>query len=148
MIDQASQLDPEIDGVSGCAGFFRRNALMALSSIFPERFTAYFEDVDLCCRLRQVGHRFVFVPGSRVWHRGGSSHRRSAQLVKQQSCNEERVFCRNHHGSLREWRRHLAVLAGKAARRVSEGLVVPWLIGRLHAWTIEGSRGWTSSPVE
>lgn len=140
--------DATIDGVSGCAGFFRRDVLLAQCVIFPLRFNAYFEDVDLCCRLRQAGHRLVFVPKSRVWHRGGSSHRRSAQLLKQQSCNEERVFCRNQSGTLREWRRHLAVLAGKAARRVSEGQLIPWLMGRLHAWTIEGSRRWTSSPIE
>jgi len=140
--------DANIDGVSGCAGFFRRDALSARTSIFPLRFNAYFEDVDLCCRLRRSGFRFVFVPQSRVWHRGGSSHRRSAELLTEQSCNEERVFCRNQTGSIREWTRHCTVLAGKAARRVSEGQLIPWLMGRLQAWTIEGSRRWTSSPVE
>lgn len=123
-------------GVSATAGFYRRSALLE-AGLFPEHFGAYFEDVDLSHRLRRLGEVW-FEPTSVVWHRVSASYGRTPnrRVLEQQSCNEERVFWRNVRG--RElWRhlpRHAAVLAGKAMRRLAEGKLVPWAVGRLRAW--------------
>lgn len=123
-------------GVSATAGFYRRSALFA-AGLFPEHFGAYFEDVDLSHRLRKFGDIW-FEPASVVWHRVSASYGRrpSNRVLEQQSCNEERVFWRNIRGRelVRHLPRHLAVLAGKAVRRLREGRFVPWAIGRLRAW--------------
>jgi GT2 family glycosyltransferase len=110
---------------------------LAAAGGFPESFEAYFEDVDLAFRLRHCGGRVAYEPASVVLHRGGSSYGRpTRRLVERQSCNEERVFWRNlSPAELRRWLpRHVAVLAGKALRRWEEGLLGPWLAGRVRAW--------------
>jgi GT2 family glycosyltransferase len=123
-------------GVSATAGFYRRSALLAAGA-FPEHFGAYFEDVDLSHRLRRLGEVW-FEPTSVVWHRVSASYGRrpSDRVLKQQSCNEERVFWRNVRGRelLRHFPRHVAVLAGKAVRRMGEGKFLPWAVGRVQAW--------------
>ena len=123
-------------GTSGCAGFYRREALLK-AGLFPEHFRAYFEDVDLSFRIRKLGFKTAYVPASVVWHCVSSSYGRqpSRRILEQQSCNEERVFWRNFRGwdRLRWLPRHTAVLAGKAARRLEEGTFVPWFLGRVRA---------------
>jgi GT2 family glycosyltransferase len=123
-------------GASGSSAFYRRDLLLRVGA-FPERFGAYFEDVDVAFRLRWAGGVVVYEPASRVFHRGGSSYGRpDRRLIEQQSCNEERVFWRNLPGPAlaRALPRHLAVLAGKAVRRWREGLLLPWACGRVRAW--------------
>ena len=126
----------EVFGASGSSAFYRRDLLLGVGC-FPEQFGAYFEDVDLAFRLHRAGGAIVFEPASRVFHLGGSSYGRSRRLVEQQSCNEERVWWRNLPGRdlVRSLPRHLAVLAGKAARRSREGTLLPWALGRLRAWS-------------
>jgi GT2 family glycosyltransferase len=126
----------EVFGASASSAFYRRDLLLRVGA-FPERFGAYFEDVDLSFRLHRAGGRIVYEPASRVLHRGGASYSRSdRRLVEQQSCNEERVFWRNLPGPdlLGALPRHLAVLCGKAVRRWREGIFLPWACGRLRAW--------------
>jgi GT2 family glycosyltransferase len=123
-------------GVSATAGFYRRSAVLA-AGLFPEHFGAYFEDVDLSHRLRRSGEVW-FEPRSVVWHRVSSSYGRvpSRRVLEMQSCNEERVFWRNVRGKTL-WRtlpRHVAVVTGKAVRRLGEGQFIPWAVGRLRAW--------------
>jgi GT2 family glycosyltransferase len=126
----------EVFGASGSSAFYRRDLLLSVGA-FPERFGAYFEDVDVAFRLHRAGGTILYEPASRVLHRGGSSYGRpDRRLLEQQSCNEERVFWRNLPGPAlaRALPRHLAVLAGKAVRRWREGMLLPWACGRLRAW--------------
>jgi GT2 family glycosyltransferase len=123
-------------GASACAAFYRREAVVRAGG-FPEHFRAYFEDVDLSFRLRRLGFEIVYDPASVVWHRVSSSYgkRPSRRVLEQQSCNEERVFWRNVRGldRVRWLPRHVAVLAAKALRRLQEGTLLPWLLGRVRA---------------
>jgi len=126
----------DVPAASGSSVFLRREAL-ARTGLLPEHFHAYFEDVDLSLRLTAAGYRIAFVPGSIVWHRGGCSHgTTSRRLLTQQSCNEERLFWRQQARSpeTRNIVRHAAVLAGKTLRRMSEGRLLPFALGRLRAW--------------
>ena len=120
-------------GASASCGFYRREALEA-AGLFPERFGAYFEDVDLAFRLHRAGYQIVFEPASRVYHRVSSSYRKcDRRVLEQQSLNEERVFWRNlpRPVLLRAIPRHFAVLAGKMWRRYREGNLGPFISGRL-----------------
>lgn len=40
---------------------------------FDEKFFLYFEDIDLCYRIRALGLSVLFVPQARVFHAGGTS---------------------------------------------------------------------------
>jgi GT2 family glycosyltransferase len=127
----------EVFGASASSAFYRRDALLDVGA-FPEEFGAYFEDVDVAFRLHWAGHRIVYEPASRVWHRVSASHGRpTRRLLEQQSRNEERVFWRNlpRRDLLRALPWHAAVLAAKACRRWQEGEWLPFVLGRLRALT-------------
>jgi GT2 family glycosyltransferase len=70
---------------SGAAMIIRRAVFLEAGGFDPTYF-AYFEDFDLGWRLWVLGHRVVFAPASRVYHKGGGtagatrapSHRRYA----------------------------------------------------------------------
>src|SRR5262245_32427446 len=125
-------------GASASAAFYRRGALVQAGG-FPEHFGAYFEDVDLSFRLRRLSFEIVYEPAAVVWHRVSGTYGRkpSRRVLERQSCNEERVFWRNVRGRelLRCLPRHAAVLLVKALRRWQEGNLLPWLLGRLRAFT-------------
>jgi len=123
----------QVFGTSAAAGFYRRSALEHVG-LFPEEFGSYFEDVDLAFRLNRAGYRTMYEPAARVLHHISASYGTvGRRLIERQSCNEERVFWRNLPASAlrRALPRHLAVLAGKAWRRLDEGTLLPWFFGRL-----------------
>jgi GT2 family glycosyltransferase len=127
----------EVFGASASSAFYRRQALLDVGA-FPEEFGAYFEDVDVAFRLHWAGHRIVYEPASCVWHCGSASHGRPRRrLLLQQSRNEERVFWRNLplRDLLRAIPWHAAVLAAKGVRRWRHGELLPFLFGRLRAFS-------------
>jgi GT2 family glycosyltransferase len=133
-VSAAFRVSCEVFGASASSAFYRADVLKAVGG-FPESFGAYFEDVDLSWRIRRAGFRCIYEPKSIVWHRVGSSYRANRTLLETQSRNEERVYWRNVPSVWRMLPRHLAVLGGKALRRVREGTLVPWAVGRMRAFT-------------
>jgi GT2 family glycosyltransferase len=126
-------------GASGSSAFYRRDALLAVGG-FPEELGAYFDDIDLACRLHRAGFRVWYEPAARVYHRVSASYGRvDPELLALQSRNEELVFWRNLPLGTLAWAvpLHLAVLGCKAVRRAREGRLLPFLRGRwqaLAAW--------------
>jgi GT2 family glycosyltransferase len=59
--------EAEVPAICGAAFFARRSALDA-AGWFPEYYTMYYEDTDLCLRLRQAGGRLVYCPSSIAYH--------------------------------------------------------------------------------
>jgi len=64
-----------IEQVGGCAMFLRREAMESVG-LFDEAFYRWFEDVDLCERLRTAGWSMVYVPGAQIVHYGGAYFQR------------------------------------------------------------------------
>jgi len=58
-------------GVSATATLYRREAIG--DRLFDERFFAYYEDVELCARLREEGWRTAVLPVVKATHRGSQS---------------------------------------------------------------------------
>ena len=66
----------EIFGVSATAALYRRDALEALGGEpFDRELFAYYEDVDLACRLRGAGLSARLVPAARARHAGSVTGR-------------------------------------------------------------------------
>ncbi|MDQ8181325.1 glycosyltransferase family 2 protein [Pelagicoccus sp. SDUM812005] len=61
----------ELEMGSGCSLLLRRAALT--DQPFDEEFFAYFEDSDLCLRLRRSGWKVLFAPRSVVRHHGSAT---------------------------------------------------------------------------
>lgn len=58
-----------VPGLLGCTLFFSAKAWQRLGG-FSEEYFAYYEEVDLCLRGRQLGLTVALVPAARVWHHG------------------------------------------------------------------------------
>jgi GT2 family glycosyltransferase len=69
-----------IDWAMGAAMLVRREAFDEVGG-FDERFFLYWEDADLCRRLRDRGWTVRYVPGSRVTHAGGASAKTDPALA-------------------------------------------------------------------
>jgi GT2 family glycosyltransferase len=77
VVDQAISSGQEsvvVDWLSGACMLARRGALDAVHG-FDERFFLYWEDADLCRRLRNRGYHVRYVPGATAVHRVGQSSR-------------------------------------------------------------------------
>ena len=70
----------EVDWVSGACMLMRRQDLNAVGG-FDERFFLYWEDADLCRRMRQRRYTVRYVPTARVIHRVGGSSRTARPLA-------------------------------------------------------------------
>ena len=64
----------EVDWVSGACMLARRSALERVRG-FDERYFLYWEDADLCRRLRAEGYQIRYVPRATAVHRVGHSSR-------------------------------------------------------------------------
>jgi GT2 family glycosyltransferase len=120
-------------GASGSSAFIRRDLFLRAGG-FPEKFGAYFEDVDLAFRIHRMGFAIHFEPRSRVLHRVSASYGKpSRRLLEKQSLNEERVFWRNMPMGMlgSALPHHIAVLAAKSVQRWQSGGLAPFICGRL-----------------
>ena len=63
-----------VDWVSGACVLAQRRALEDVNG-FDERYFLYWEDADLCRRLRAKGYEIRYVPGATATHRVGQSSR-------------------------------------------------------------------------
>lgn len=63
-----------VDCVCGCAMLIRRDVLMELGG-FDEDFFMYYEETDLCRRVRQSGRQVHHVPIGLFLHEGGGTSR-------------------------------------------------------------------------
>jgi len=89
-----------VDWVKGAALALRRSALAEVSG-FDDRYFMYFEEVDLCWRLRCYGWETHFVPAAEVVHLGAASTSqvRSAMSVAFVRAREQ--FFYDHYGAPR-----------------------------------------------
>jgi len=89
----------EVDQPAAACLLVRRSALERVGG-FDERFyPAWFEDVDLCRRIRNEGGRIVYQPSARFVHHGGSSlrHLPAEKFLEYYHTNQIRYFSK-HHG--------------------------------------------------
>lgn len=70
----------EVDWVGGMFMLFRAEAYRAVDG-FDEAYFLYYEDVDLCHRLRAAGRRVVYEPGAAVTHDARRASRRDPALA-------------------------------------------------------------------
>ncbi len=61
-----------IDYAWGAAMLIRREVLQNVTGFDPD-FFVYYEEVDFCLRVKELGYKLLFVPDSYVWHKVGSS---------------------------------------------------------------------------
>lgn len=118
-----------VDWVPGTFTVLRRAAL-GNGVLFDERFFMYYEETDLCLRLRKQGYQVWFLPTARVSHIGGASAKTvrkhfdaSGAQISLWRLRSEYLYFRKNHGlhaviahALVETTRHLARMAVNSIR--------------------------------
>lgn len=83
----------EVDYCSGAALMVERAVFADLGGFDPRYAPAYFEDTDLCFRLRQIGLKTLYQPAARVVHHEGISHGRDTSVgIKSHQVTNRRTF--------------------------------------------------------
>jgi GT2 family glycosyltransferase len=98
----------EAGWLSGACLLARRKAVEE-AGLFDEHFFLYFEDIDLCRRMREIGFKLWFDPRVEVYHTGGA------------------VTSRQKRGSRLEYRRSQLYYYKKHTSRASLHLLICYL---------------------
>jgi GT2 family glycosyltransferase len=70
----------EVDQPMGSCLMLRKETLEQIGS-FDENFSMFFNDVDLCYRIKEAGWKIYFHPDARVIHHGGASTRKAKRRM-------------------------------------------------------------------
>jgi len=62
----------EVDYAWGAAMLISAEVLRKTGG-FDQDFFVYYEEVDFCQRVQQLGYQIVYIPNARIWHKVGSS---------------------------------------------------------------------------
>jgi len=99
--------DAVVDWIPGAFAFIRADAWRRLGG-FDERFFMYYEEVDLCRRLRAEGLAVRYWPRLKAMHIGGASARtvggervsRAGSQLEAWRMRSALLYYRKHHGAL------------------------------------------------
>jgi hypothetical protein len=109
----------EIEQAPGACLMVRRSVFKALGGFDEAFYPAWFEDVDLCKRMRDRGLRILYEPGSVFYHLGGYSLQMMSprRFHRIYYGNMVRYF-KKHHGSAAAAILKTATLVGNLVRGV------------------------------
>jgi GT2 family glycosyltransferase len=123
----------DVDQLMGSCLLLRRTTLEHIG-LLDEQFFLYFEDVDLCLRLRRTGWRVVFVAELTVTHLGGECSNTDPRNSLGHRYSSLFAFYRKHYPA---W--HLPILRLfvqiAAFARVAGGHREYWPVAR-YAWKL------------
>ena len=110
----------KVDWVSGACMVIRRKALEDVG-LFDEQFFMYWEDADICRRMRERGWEVVYFPRAQIVHYSGvSSSQRVFRSLLEFHKSSYRLFCKY-------WTRELSVVKPLAITALAArlGVVLP-----------------------
>jgi GT2 family glycosyltransferase len=89
----------EVDFVSGC-GMLMRRAMLERVGLFSGEYFMYYEDLDLCFRVKAAGFKILCVTGAQMWHAVSASTGGAESPLKQYyQVKSSLIFYRKHsHG--------------------------------------------------
>ncbi len=93
--DCSKQMD--VDQVMGAALMTRKSVIEQVGPM-DEEFFMYYEEVDLCYRIKKAGWRIVYVPESEVTHLGGRSAGQIPAGKRIMAMTSLLIFFKKHRG--------------------------------------------------
>lgn len=89
----------DVDFVSGCGMLLRRDTIECVGMFSPEYFM-YYEDLDLCLRVKRSGWKIVCATGAKMWHAvSASSGGPETPMKEYHQVRSSLIFYRRHtHG--------------------------------------------------
>jgi GT2 family glycosyltransferase len=123
----------EVPALAGCFVLLRAGAFRQVGG-FDERYFMYYEDIDLCRRLKLARWRIMFFPGAEIIHFHGASSR----LMRDRMVLEKRrsllLFLADAEGTGIAWLANVMCLIGTLARMPF------WLLEALRNGTVKTNR--------
>lgn len=119
----------DVDWVPGAFAIIRREVLSQVGH-FDERFFLYYEEVDLCRRIKAAGWRICYWPDIVIHHWGGESSKAHSDQAISSSGSQlvlwrmrsALLYYRKQHGRLTAWAAAQLEIAWHAARRAKAAL--------------------------
>ncbi len=126
----------EVDQPAAACLMLRRTALEQLGGFDERFFPAWFEDVDLCMRIRKSGGTILYQPAARFLHHGGSSLAGLSweEFLKSYHCNMLRYFGKHYGREKADQVRRLLVIGMRLRALISLGLPRTPTDSRLDRW--------------
>jgi hypothetical protein len=90
-------LKPRTVGWLSAACLLLRHRVLQEVGFFDENFFLYFEDIDLCVRIRKLGYDLLFQPQARVFHVGGATTTNLPMLSRFYYRKSQIYFYRKHN---------------------------------------------------
>lgn len=135
-----------VDYVLGCAMLLSRKVLLEVGG-FDERYFFYYEDLDLCARLRRAGYRCLTIPSARLWHEVAGSAGFDSPFRIYHMARGSAIFLASHTSGFERWLApayRSLVAAKKTARYLGAGRID--LVRALLAGTADGCRAQRERP--
>jgi len=89
----------EVDEVSGAALAIRRKVFEQVGGM-DESFFLFFEELDLCRRVKNAGWKTVYLPSAKVKHHWGASVKRFPEVARKSQRQSAIRYFKKHHGSI------------------------------------------------
>ena len=105
--DGAYNFRREVDYCSGAFLLIREGVFQRLGGFDPDFAPAYYEETDLCMRIRHAGMKVIFEPRAVIDHFEFGSSENTERAIELQKINRQK-FLRKHSSQLRN---HLSPLA-------------------------------------
>lgn len=87
----------EVDEVSGAALAIKRVVFEKVGGM-DEGFFLFFEELDLCRRVKEAGWKVVYLPNAKVKHHWGASVKKVPKLARIAQKRSATRYFRKHHG--------------------------------------------------
>lgn len=88
----------EVDAVSGCFMFFRRD-ILEKGIYLPEDYFMYGEDLDFCYQIKKHGLKIEFVPQTSIIHYRGQSSRKDRVKLRKHFYSSMNIFVKKNYTS-------------------------------------------------
>jgi len=107
----------EVEQPAGACLMIRREVFDKLGGFDEAFYPAWFEDVDLCRRMKDLGAPIYFAPAARFEHLGGATMRRlDFRRFTRIYYRNQSVYLKKHFGLLPRLFLHVAIVAGMSLR--------------------------------
>ncbi len=135
MLDIDPEIEQEIEQPAGAFLLVRRDAFEAVGGMDESFHPIWFEDVDLCLRLRRAGGRIRYTPRAAALHSGAHSIKALAAQARQRFWYSSLLrFAEKHYSAATYRRLRLAVVWGLALRRFFSGVKQRFLASGRYLW--------------
>jgi GT2 family glycosyltransferase len=100
----------KVYAINGSAICMPRSAFLA-SGGFSDDYFMYWEENDLCVRLKQHGYDILFIPDAKIIHTGGHSTKKIFLPMEIQKHRSQKIFIKKHHPNIYPINRFCGIMA-------------------------------------